>query len=82
MPVNHCLAFGPFKDREAPILRRYQCDGVALILNELRGREVPGAAEFIRMYDGRFHTLDRLRHSDLLDLWPALAASDFSAKTK
>src|SRR5437879_13747384 len=82
MRVNHRLAFGPFKDREAPILRCHECRGFALILDELRRREVASAAKMIRMHEGRCRTLDGLCHGDLLDLWPALAASDFSAKTE
>src|SRR5258706_15034897 len=82
MGVDHCLTFGPFKDREASILRRDECNGVALILDELRRRQVPRAAELIRMDDGGFRTHDRFRHRYLLDPWPATAASDLGAKTK
>src|SRR5712692_7263121 len=82
MRVDVRLAVRPFKDREAPILRCHECNGVALILDELSRREVPGAAELIRMDEGGCHTFNRLRHGDLLDLWPALAPSDFSAKTE
>jgi len=82
MGVDHCLAFGPFKDRETPILRRDECNGVALILDELRRGEVPGAAELIRVDDGGFRTNDWFRHRYLLDPWPATAASDLGAEAK
>ena len=82
MRVDLRLAFGPFKDREAPILRCHECHGFTLILDELRRREVSSAAKLIRMDYGGCRTFDRLRHRDLLDRWPALAPSDFSAKTE
>jgi len=33
--VDHLLAGGPIKDREAPVLGCHECNGIALILDEL-----------------------------------------------
>jgi len=45
MRVDPCLTGRPCEDGEMAILRRHQRDAVALILNELRRREVPGSAK-------------------------------------
>ena len=43
--VDHVLARRPGEHGEAPVLRRDQRDRVALIVDELRGREMAGAAQ-------------------------------------
>ena len=48
MRVHEVLARRPLEDREAAVLRRHQRHRVALIVDELRGREVPRAAELRR----------------------------------
>src|SRR5947199_10627340 len=58
--VDHVLARRPGEDREVPILRRHERDGIALILDELRGRQMPCAAELARVADGRNDALDQL----------------------
>jgi hypothetical protein len=46
MRVDYGLAFGPFEDGKAPILRGNERHGVALVLDELRRGEVTGAAQW------------------------------------
>ncbi len=43
--VHEFLARRPLEDREPAVLRRHQRDGVALIVHELRRRQMPRAAE-------------------------------------
>ena len=45
MGVHHVLARRPGEDREVPVLRRNERDGVALVVDELRGRQMPRPAE-------------------------------------
>ena len=49
--VHHRFARRPRKDREAAVLRRDERHRVALIVHELRGRQMPRAAELRRMHD-------------------------------
>ena len=51
MRVDHVLARRPGEHGEASVLRRDQRDRVALIVDELRGRQVPRAAERRGMHD-------------------------------
>ena len=57
MRVHHVLAGRPFEDGEAPILRGNQRGAallaIALIVDELRGREMPRAAELVGMTKDR-----------------------------
>ena len=53
MRVDHVFALGPREHREASVLRRDQRHGVALIVHELRGRQMPRAAQAGRMHERR-----------------------------
>ena len=69
----------------AKIVKRPSCDAtrasaVALILHELRGREMAGAAELGGMHGFRRAALDRLGHDQLLHPRPALAPADLGAE--
>ena len=48
MRVDELFARRPLEDREAAVLRRDQRHRVVLIVHELRGRQVPRAAELRR----------------------------------
>src|SRR4051812_42338454 len=58
--MHHVLARRPGEHREVSVLRGDERDRVALIVDELRGGEVPRAAEQRRMHDARHESLDRL----------------------
>ncbi len=63
-------------------MRRHECYCVPLVLDEVRGREVPRATELFRMDEGRVGAFDRFGERDVLDLWPAFPASDLRAKAE
>ena len=49
MRVDHLLTGRPCEDREASVLRGHQRKSITLIVNKLRGGEVPRAAVLRRM---------------------------------
>jgi len=51
--MNHLLARRPGEDREASILGGYQGESIALIVDELCGREMSRSAVFGRVDDHR-----------------------------
>ena len=53
---------------------------MALIVNELRGGEMPRAAELRGRQDRAFRAFDRFGHDDAIDRWPASPARDLRAK--
>ena len=61
MGVDKFLARRPREDGEAAVLRRDEGDGVVLIVHELRGREVPRAAEAVGMHDRLRGSLESAR---------------------
>ena len=78
--VDHRFARRPREDGEAAVLRRDERDRVALIVDELRGRQVPGASELRRMDERGHAAFDRLGHRHLLDLRRPLPPGDFRAE--
>src|SRR5205085_4876553 len=66
--------------REAPVLRGDERDGVALILDELRRRQMTCAAELDRLDDRSRVAYDRLSHDHLLDLCTTFTAHDLRTK--
>ena len=69
MSVNRVFTGRPREHRESAVLRRHERDRVALIVDELRGREMTGTAERGRVHLLRLVALDRFSQRDLLDLW-------------
>src|SRR5206468_12880264 len=80
MRVDHLLEWGPGKDREASILGCDERERVALILDELRGREMSGATELGRVHDRRRAAFDRFGDHDLLDPCPPVTSSYLPAE--
>jgi len=80
--VNHGVSRGPLKDGESTVLRRHQRNGIALIVNELRGRLMPGSAEFFRVRENRGSSFNRFRDCDSFHPVPTLPARDFGAKAE
>ncbi len=76
MRVNHFFTRRPREDRETTVLRCYQGKGIALIVYELRRREVAGPAVMGRMDDRGFVADDRFRDDHLLHRCGPLRASD------
>jgi len=77
MRANNLFAARPSENRETLILRRHQGDGVLLILNKLRRRKVPRAAELFGMGQQGRRAFDGLRDSYALDRLAPLGADDF-----
>ena len=78
--VNHIRAGGPREHRKAPVLRGHQGNGTALILDELRRRQVSRAAKACRVNDLRDAPFDRLRHGHLLDRRPSVPPRNLCAE--
>ena len=74
--VHEVVAGRPFEDRETAVLRRDERGGIALIVDELRGGEMPRPAELIRIDRRRRAAFDGLGHQHALDLRAAAAARD------
>src|SRR5512139_929803 len=70
----------PRKDREVPILGCDERDGVALILHELRGRQVTRAADLPRVNALRNTAFDRLGRDEVLDRLAAALAANLGAE--
>src|SRR3984957_20907348 len=82
MRGDHVLARGPLEDGEASVLGGYQCGAAVLVLNKLRGRKMPRAAQLIGLDQSGHAAFDGLRDNDLLHQRMASAASDLGAETQ
>ena len=82
MGVNHVGARGPREHREAPVLRGDKGDGAALILDELRRRQVSRSAKACRVNDLGDAAYDRLRHGDLFYRRPSVPPRNLGAERK
>ena len=80
MGVDHRLAPRPREEGKVAVLRGDERDAVALILDELRGRQVSCSPELGRIDDGSDAAFDRFSHSDLLDLSRSFFRAIFAPK--
>ena len=78
--VHELFTRRPLEDREAAVLRRDQRHRVALIVHELRRRQVPRPAQLRRRRARRRAAFDRLGHVDLLDRRAAAPPRDLRAE--
>src|SRR5882672_12379247 len=67
MSVDHLFTWRPCEDSETTILRCNECQSVALVVYELRSREVSGAAMLHRRDDGSSVANDGFRNHHLLN---------------
>src|SRR5712671_1788492 len=82
MSVDHLFTGRPCEDRETTILRCNQCQSVALVVYELRSREVSGAAMLHRWDDGSSVANDGFRNHHLLNRKAALRTSYLHTKSE
>ena len=82
MGLYHVVAGGPGKDGEAAILGGDERDRIALVLRELSGGEMAGAAQLLGVDQRGGAALDRLGHRNLLHRGPTFSAYDFGAKSE
>ena len=80
MGMHHIVVHGPLEDREPAVLRRDERDRSALIVNELRGGEMPGAAELRGRQHRALRAFDRFGHDDGSTCGSASPARDFRAE--
>ena len=80
MRVHELLARRPLEDREAAVLRRDQRHRVALIVHELRGRQMPRAAQLRRCGARRRAAFHRLGDVHLFDRRAAAPPRDLRAE--
>ena len=78
--LHHIEGGRPGKDSEAAVLGGDEGHGVALILDELGGGQVAGAAELRWMDHLHFGALDQFGGGDLVDSLGAFATGDFGAE--
>lgn len=60
MSKHHRVKVRPCEHRESTILRRNECQGIALVVDELRSRQVPRSADLHRGNERRNIPYDRL----------------------
>src|SRR5580658_4604935 len=82
MSVDHLFAGGPAENGESPVLRGYEGDRIPLIVRELCGRKVAGAAELSGLGDYGGCAFDRLRHDHPGDLFPGDAPDYLRAESQ
>ena len=80
MGVNHVGARGPREHRKAPVLRGDQGNGAALVLDELRRRQVSRSAKARRVNDLGDAADDRLCHGDLFYRRPSVPPRNLGAE--
>lgn len=68
MGLHHTFARRPSEHCKQAVLRGDECDGVALIVHELRAGQVPRSAKLRRLNEHRGRTFDGLRPHHLGDL--------------
>ena len=78
--LHHIEGGRPGKDSEAAVLGGDEGHGVALILDELGGGQVAGAAELRWMDHLHFGALDQFGGGDLVDSLGAFATGDFGSE--
>ena len=80
--ADHLAFGGPAEDGEATVLGGDEGEGVLLVLGELGGGEVAGAAELGGVDDLQFGAFDEFGGGDLIDPGGAFAAGDFGAEAE
>src|SRR5687768_10678216 len=80
MSMHQPFTRRPCENRKPTVLRCYQSQGILLILNKLRSRQMPGSSEFKRVDYGGNSADDRFRHNYLLNKRTSIPTSYFGAK--
>ena len=78
--MDHVLAGGPLKHREAPVLGCHERNGIPLILDELGRRQVPRATELLRVHSEWSVIFHWIRQRDLFDPRRTLPVGDLRPK--